>query len=128
MLKALEIPVAAVCMPAIAPRILAGALPAGTGVLLEAEFEVMRQKLNQLPNRPRMCGLLRTIGRPPQVYSCWFPVYPSGGDPVHLHQPIPAGAARSKVVAIAMLFVVGYAFGRRSGSARACGPGDGGPR
>ena len=103
--------------PAAAHRVIAGALPPLlASILPETEFEVMRQKLAQLPEPPPYPRLdkddcLAAADVFLLVFLSTFPVV------------IPfvfIGGARlalrvSKAVAIAMLFIAGYAFGRYSG-------------
>ena len=103
--------------PAEAHRIIAEALPpALASALPEAEFARMREKLNLLPEPPAHPGLakndwLAAFGVFLLVFLTTFPV------------AIPfifIGEARlalrvSNAVAIVMLFMSGYAFGRYSG-------------
>src|SRR5271165_3769771 len=59
--------------PAEAHRLIADALPPRlASVLPETEFEVMRQKLAQLPEPPAHPGSPKTIGGPLPVSFCWF--------------------------------------------------------
>lgn len=98
-------------------RILADALPPRlASVLPEAEFEVMRQKLAQLPEppvHPRLAkdDWLAAAGVFLLVFVSTLPVtIPS----IFIHQARLA-LRISNAVAIAMLFWAGYAFGRYSG-------------
>jgi hypothetical protein len=103
--------------PADAHRIIAGALPPLlASVLPEAEFEVMRQKLNQLPEpppRPRLAknNWLAAAGVFLLVFLSTFPVAIPF---IFVHQARLA-LRLSNAVAIAMLFGCGYTFGRYSG-------------
>ena len=103
--------------PAEAHRIIADALPPVlASVLPEAEFEVMRQKLNQLPEppaRPRLAkdDWLAATGVFLLVFLSTFPV----AFPFIFITEAQLALRVSNAVAIAMLFVSGYAFGRYSG-------------
>jgi VIT1/CCC1 family predicted Fe2+/Mn2+ transporter len=103
--------------PAEAHRIIAEALPPVlASVLPEAEFEVMRQKLNQLPEPPAHPRLtkddwLAAVGVFLLVFLSTFPVVIP-----FIFIPEPRLALRaSNAVAIVMLFMAGYQFGRYSG-------------
>ena len=103
--------------PAEAHRIIAGALPPLlASTLPEAEFELMRQKLNQLPEPPSHPRLakddwLAAIGVFLLVFLSTFPVTVPF---IFIHQARLA-LRISNAVAIAMLFGCGYKFGRYSG-------------
>jgi hypothetical protein len=103
--------------PAKAHRIIANELPPLlASVLPEAEFELIRQKLGQLPEpaaHPQLCrddwrAAFRIFGL---VFASTFPVAMPF---LFIHQPRLALRV-SNAVAIAMLFGCGYAFGRYSG-------------
>ena len=103
--------------PAEAHRIIAEALPPVlAAVLPEAEFAVMRQKLNQRPEPPAHPRLtkndwLAAGGVFLLVFLSTFPVVIP-----FIFIPEPQLALRvSNAVAIVMLFMAGYAFGRYSG-------------
>src|SRR5271157_3561291 len=103
--------------PAESRRILADALPPVlASVLPEAEFEVMRQKLNQLPEppaRPRLAkdDWLAAAGVFLLVFLSTFPV----AIPFIFIREARLALRVSNAVAIAMLFMAGYGFGRYSG-------------
>ena len=103
--------------PSAAHRVIADALPPRVAsVLSSAELEQIRQKLNQLPEppvRPRLSRRhwLGALGVFLIVFVSTFPVvlpFIFASDPRH--------ALRiSNVVAVALLFLVGYRFGRYAG-------------
>ncbi len=103
--------------PEKAHRIIADALPPRlASVLPEAEFEVMRQKLAQLPEPPAHVRLakddwLAATGVFLLVFLSTLPVTIPF---IFVHQARLA-LRISNAVAIAMLFWAGYAFGRYSG-------------
>ena len=103
--------------PAEAHRIIADALPPGlASALPEAEFEALRQKLNQLPEPPVHPGLakddwLAACGVFLLVFLSTFPVV----IPFMFVRGVRLALRISNAVAIAMLFMAGYAFGRSSG-------------
>jgi len=103
--------------PTKAHRIIADELPPLlASILPEAEFEVMRQKLNQLPepaSHPQLSkddwrAAFRIFGL---VFASTFPVAMPF---LFIHQP-GLSLRVSNAVAIAMLFGCGYTFGRYSG-------------
>src|SRR5271169_2448437 len=100
-----------------AHRIIADALPPLlASVLQEAEFEVMRQKLNQLPEPPAHPRLAkddwRAAGR---VFLLVFlSTFPVTIPFIFIHQARLA-LRISNAIAIVTLFFCGYAFGRYSG-------------
>jgi len=103
--------------PAMAHDIIADALPPLlASVLPEAEFEVMRQKLNQLPEPPAHPRLAkddwRAAGR---VFLLVFlSTFPVTIPFIFIHQARLA-LRISNAIAIVTLFFCGYAFGRYSG-------------
>ncbi len=100
-----------------AHRIIADALPPVlASVLPETEFEVMRQKLHQLPEPPAHPRLakddwLAAFGVFLLVFLSTFPVAVPF---IFVHEPRLA-LRISNAVAIVMLFIAGYQFGRYSG-------------
>jgi hypothetical protein len=103
--------------PDEARRIITGALPSLlASVLPPAEFEVMREKLNQLPDPPARLRLTKNewpaaTGVFLLVFLSTFPVVIP-----FLFISEPKLALRiSNGVAIMMLFLTGYAFGRHVG-------------
>ncbi len=100
-----------------AHRIIGAALPpALTSVLPEEEFEVMRQKLQQLPEPPTHPRLgkddwLASFGVFLLVFLSTFPV----AIPFLFIHEARLALRVSNAVAIAMLFMVGHAFGRSAG-------------
>ena len=118
--------------PEQAQRLIADALPPVVASILEpAELEAMRLRLKQLPEPPdaRAPAQGRLAGRPRRV-SPGVPLHVPGGDSVHLHAATLVPALRvSNAIAIVMLFVTGYAFGRITGRRPVwVGIGDGRPR
>ena len=103
--------------PKTAHGIIADALPpAVASVLHEAEFEAMRQKLNQLPEPPMRPRLhkndwLAASGVFLLVFLSTFPVV----IPFIFVQPARLALRISNAIAIVMLFGCGYTFGRYSG-------------
>ena len=103
--------------PAEAHRLIADALPPRlASVLPETEFEVMRQKLAQLPEPPAHPRLakddwLAAAGVFLLVFLSTFPVVVPF---IFIREPRLA-LRISNAVAIVMLFMAGYAFGRYSG-------------
>ena len=98
-------------------RIIASAMPQLlVSVLPPGEFEVMRQKLNQLPNLPRCPSLTRDDWR--GALGVFLLVFVSTFPPV-----IPflfIGRVRlalriSNAVALVLLFLTGYAYGNHAG-------------
>jgi VIT family len=103
--------------PAKAHRVIANALPPLlASVLPEAEFEMMRQKLNQLPEPPAHPRLAKDDWRGAvRVFLLVFvSTFPVTLPFIFIHQARLA-LRISNAVAIAMLFGCGYAFGRHSG-------------
>ena len=103
--------------PTKAHRIIADELPPLlASVLPEAEFESMRQKLNQLPESPPHLRLAKDDWRAAvRVFLLVFlSTFPVTIPFIFIHQARLALRV-SNTVAIAMLFGCGYAFGRYSG-------------
>jgi VIT1/CCC1 family predicted Fe2+/Mn2+ transporter len=100
-----------------AHRMIADAMPpALASVLLEVEFEAMREKLNRLPEPPAHPRLakhdwLAAFGVFLLVFLSTFPVV----IPFLFIHEARLALRVSNAVAIAMLFMAGYAFGRYSG-------------
>jgi hypothetical protein len=102
---------------AAAQRVIADALPAIVASILPAEqLELMRQRLRQLPEEPERSRLTRHdwIGASVVCMLSFLSTFPI------VIPFIFVGEARtalriSNVVATAMLFFCGYAFGHRSG-------------
>ncbi len=103
--------------PAEAHRIIAEALPPGlAAVLPESEFAVMREKLNRLPEPPAHPRLakddwLAAVGVFLLVFLSTFPV----AIPFLFIREPRLALRVSNAVAIVMLFMAGYQFGRYSG-------------
>ena len=103
--------------PGEAQRIIVDALPPVlASVLPPAEFEVMRQKLNQLPEPPPHPRLtkndwLAAVGVFLLVFLSTFPVV----IPFTFIREARLALRISNGVAIVMLFLTGYAFGRHAG-------------
>lgn len=103
--------------PDQAEAIIAAALPPLlASALTPTEFELLRQKLNQLPEpptRPKITrdDLLAAVGVFLWVFLSTFPVV----IPFLLVRDAKVAIRASNGIAILMLFVTGYAFGRCSG-------------
>ena len=103
--------------PRAAQRLIAGALPAVVASILEAsELEAMRQRLMQLPEPPARARLSKdewqgAIGVFLIVFVSTFPV----ALPFMFMRNVGPAMRVSNAVAIAMLFMTGYAFGRMTG-------------
>jgi hypothetical protein len=100
-----------------AQRILAGALPPLlASVLQPAEFEAIRQRLNQLPEPPERAGLrkddwLGGLGVFLLVFLSTFPVV----IPFLFMQHATLALRASNAIAITMLFFTGWVYGRCTG-------------
>jgi len=100
--------------PSHAHRLIADALPSVVASVLEpAELETMRQRLKQLPEPPRRARLhkedwLGALGVFVLVFVSTFPVAIPF---IFMHDAVPALRV-SNAIAIALLFMLGYAFGR----------------
>lgn len=98
-------------------RIVSDALPpVVTSVLSPADFEAMRERLTQLPDpptrlRPSKADWLRALGVFLLVFLSTFPVV----IPFLLVRDARLALHLSNAVAILMLFLAGYAFGRYVG-------------
>ena len=98
-------------------RLIADALPSVVASILQpAELETMRQRLQQLPEPPEHARLqkddwLGGVGVFLLVFLCTFPVVIPF---IFMHNAGPALRV-SNAVAIVMLFLTGYAFGRMTG-------------
>ena len=103
--------------PAHAQRLIADALPPVIASVLEpAELEEMRQRLTQLPEPPQRARLgrgdwLGALGVFLLVFLATFPVVIPF---IFMHNVGPAMRV-SNAIAIALLFLTGYAFGRVTG-------------
>jgi hypothetical protein len=97
--------------PQEAQHLIADALPPVVASILEpTELEAIRLRLKQLPEPPVRARLAKDdwlggVG----VFAGGL--VRSGGDSVHSHAERSSGAASSNAIAIAMLFVAGYAYG-----------------
>ena len=100
--------------PQLAHQVIADALPpVVAGVLGSAELEAMRQKLEHLPEPPRRPRLhkdewLGAVGVFLWVFVTTFPV----AIPFIFMQDVARAMRVSNAIAIGLLFLTGYAFGR----------------
>ena len=103
--------------PQTAQRLIADALPPLVASILQpAELETMRQRLNDLPEPPRLAKLgnsewLGAFGVFLLVFLSTFPVVV----PFLFMQNAWLALRVSNAIAIAMLFLTGFAFGRVTG-------------
>ena len=103
--------------PHKAQRLIADALPPVVASILEpAELETMRRRLMQLPEPPERAHLstdewLGSIGVFLLVFVSTFPVV----IPFMVMQNVGPALRVSNAIAIVMLFLTGYAFGRITG-------------
>ena len=103
--------------PDEAQRLIADALPAVVASVLEpTELEAVRQRLMQLPEPPAQAQLakddwLGAFGIFLLVFLCTFPVV----IPFIFMRNAGPALRVSNAIAIVMLFLTGYAFGRMSG-------------
>jgi hypothetical protein len=103
--------------PQQAQRLIAEALPpVVASVLQPAELEAVYQRLKQLPEPPDRAGLTKDdwqggVGVFLLVFLSTFPVVIPF---IVMHSAVPALRA-SNAIAIAMLFIAGYAYGRAAG-------------
>ena len=76
----------------------------------------MHERLKQLPEPPERIrlGWRRLAGRRRRFFPR-LPVHLPGGDPLHFMRNAGPALRVSNVVAIVMLFLTGYAFGRMTG-------------
>ncbi len=100
-----------------AQRLIAGAMPPLVASLLQpAEFEMLRQRLNQLPEPPARARLgrhdyLGGVAVFLLVFLSTFPVV----IPFFCMQRATLALRLSNAVAVVMLFLCGYAYGRNTG-------------
>jgi hypothetical protein len=100
--------------PQAAQRLIAGTLPpVVASVLQPAELETMRQRLKALPEPPRRPGLpkedwLGAVGVLILVFLSTLPVV----IPFTFMKDITLALRVSNAIAIVMLFLAGYSFGR----------------
>ena len=116
--------------PQEAQRLIADALPSVVASVLQpAELEAMHQRLKQLPEPPERAPLAqgRLAGCPGRFSLVFLSTFPVVIPFIFMHN---AGLALrvSNGIAIVMLFLTGYAFGRWRASAVADGHFDGGSR
>ena len=103
--------------PQHAQRLIADAMPPAIASLLEpAELESIRQRLIQLPEQPARAGLAKDdwlvrVRRLLLVFFCTLPV----GLPFLFMQQLGPAMRVSNAIAVAMLFVTGWAFGSMTG-------------
>ena len=103
--------------PHEAQRLIAGALPPMVASILEpAELETMRRRLMELPGPPDRARLskdewLGAIGVFLIVFGSTFPVVL----PFIFMRSVGPAIRVSNAIAIVMLFLAGYAFGRMTG-------------
>ena len=102
--------------PGHAQRLIADALPLVGSVLEPAELEAMRLRLKQLPEPPARAGLGRddwrgALGVFLLVFLSTFPVTIPF---IVMRDAVPALRV-SNAIAVVLLFVAGYAFGRITG-------------
>ena len=103
--------------PNDAHRLIAGALPpVVASVLTRTELETMRQRLMELPEPTAQVQLRRddwlgAVGVFLLVFLCTFPV----AIPFIFMREAGPALRVSNAIAIVMLFVTGYAFGRMTG-------------
>jgi len=103
--------------PQKAQRLIADALPSVVASVLQpAELETMHQRLKQLPEPPAQARLhkddwLGALGVFLLVFISTFPVAIPF---IFMHNAGPALRV-SNLIAIVMLFILGYAFGRTAG-------------
>ena len=103
--------------PQQAQRLIADALPPVVASILEpADLETMRRRLVQLPEPPEKARLgkdewLGALGVLLIVFASIFPV----AIPFIFMQNVAPALRASNAIAIVMLFLLGYAFGRATG-------------
>ncbi len=103
--------------PKEAQRLIADALPPVIASILQpAELETMSRRLQELPEPPKHARLrqddwLGAVGVFLLVFLCTFPVVIPF---IFMHNAGPALRV-SNAIAIVMLFLTGYAFGRMTG-------------
>jgi hypothetical protein len=103
--------------PHAAQRLIADALPPGVASILEpAELETMRRRLMELPAPPERARLskdewLGAVGVFLIVFASTFPVV----IPFIIMRNVGPAMRVSNAIAVVMLFLTGYAFGRMTG-------------
>jgi hypothetical protein len=103
--------------PPAAHGLIANALPPVIASIIQpAELETIRQRLKELPEPPALAHLDRRdwfggLGVFLLVFLCTFPVVIPF---MFMHKAVPALRV-SNAIAISMLFLTGFAFGRLSG-------------
>jgi len=103
--------------PHIAQRLIADKLPPVVASILQpAELESMRQRLRQLPEPPKRASLNRedwlgAAGISLLVFLSTFPVV----IPFIFMQSVLPAMRVSNAIAIAMMFMTGYSYGRLTG-------------
>ncbi len=108
--------------PLAAQRLITGALPqVVAAVLLPGEVEALHQRLKGLPEPPARATLqtddwLGALGVMLLVFLSTFPVVM----PFHFLASARPALRVSNAIAILMLFLVGYAFGKMSGRRPVC--------
>ena len=103
--------------PAQARRLLADALPPTVASVLEpAELEAMRLRLLKLPTPPERAGLSWEDGRGALavLLLVFFSTFPVVIPFLVMRDPVPALRV-SNAIAVVLLFLAGYAFGRLAG-------------
>jgi hypothetical protein len=104
--------------PQTAQRLIADALPSFVASVLQPEeFEAMHQRLRQLPEEPGRARLSRTdwTGALGVFLLVFISTLPVAAPFVFLDNAMRA-LRISNAIAVAMLFVTGYAFGRITGA------------
>jgi hypothetical protein len=103
--------------PGRAQRLIADALPPTVASVLEpAELEAMRVRLLKLPEPPARARLGKEDGRGALGVFLWvfLSTFPVVIPFIVMRDPVPALRV-SNAIAIVLLFVAGYAFGRLTG-------------
>jgi len=103
--------------PGRGQRLIADALPPAVASVLEpAELESMRVRLKQLPEPPARTGLSKDDGRGALGVFLWvfLSTFPVTIPFIVMRDPVPALRV-SNTIAVVLLFVAGYIFGRLTG-------------
>jgi VIT1/CCC1 family predicted Fe2+/Mn2+ transporter len=103
--------------PQQAHRLIAGALPSVVASVLQpAELEAVYHRLRQLPAPPDRATLSREdwLGSVAVFLFVFFSTFPVVIPFIVMHSAVPALRV-SNAIAIAMLFVAGYVYGRSVG-------------
>ena len=103
--------------PERAQRLLADALPPVVASVLEPkDLEAMRQRLLKLTKPPERAGLDKDDGRGALGVFLWvfLSTFPVVIPFIVMRDPVPALRV-SNAIAVVLLFVAGYAFGRLTG-------------